>query len=158
MQTQQELAQTKETVKDLEEKLETIKARYTYRGGPKEAPHFRISRHFLDRPKPAIHHLDGFVKGKLIQVESKVMRFFWANLYSNLCTSILSLITYHLYLCVSVQVKRAKDQDKLKDFEKVKLQHEQLLEFKTRIMESQAQLQKELQKAKHEAREAVEAR
>ena len=34
----------------------------------------------------------------------------------------------------------------------------QLIEFKSRIMESQAALQRELQKARHEAREAVEAK
>ena len=34
---------------------------------------------FLDCPKPAIHHLDGFVEDKLIQFESKVRRFFWAT-------------------------------------------------------------------------------
>ena len=40
----------------------------------------------------------------------------------------------------------------------MKFAHEQLLEFKSRIMESQAALQKDLQKARHEAREAAEAR
>lgn len=58
----------------------------------------------------------------------------------------------------TLKVKRAKDQEKIKDFEKIKIQHEQLMEFKSRIMESQSQLQKELQKAKHEAREAIEAK
>ncbi len=58
----------------------------------------------------------------------------------------------------TVKIKRAKDLEKLKEFEKMKFQHEQLLEFKSRIMESQAQLQKELQKAKHDAKEAQEAK
>jgi len=40
----------------------------------------------------------------------------------------------------------------------MKLQLEQMLEFKSRIMESQASLQRELQRAKQETREAVEAR
>jgi hypothetical protein len=55
-------------------------------------------------------------------------------------------------------VKRLQDKEKLKDFDKIKLQLEQLLEFKSRIMESQTSLQRELQRAKQEAREAVEAR
>merc|ERR1719369_1735820 len=38
------------------------------------------------------------------------------------------------------------------------IQNEQLLEFKTRIMEAQGALQKEVQKAKHEAKEAIDAR
>ena len=58
----------------------------------------------------------------------------------------------------TIKIKRAKDQEKLKEFEKMRIQHEQLLEFKSRIMESQAQLQKEVQRAKHEAKEAVEAK
>jgi len=58
----------------------------------------------------------------------------------------------------TLKVKRAQDKEKMKDFEKVVLQNEQLVEFKSRIMESQSTLQKELQKAKHEAREALEAR
>ena len=55
-------------------------------------------------------------------------------------------------------MKRAKDLEKLKEFEKMRIQHDQLVEFKSRIMESQAALQKEVQKAKHEAREAIEAK
>jgi len=55
-------------------------------------------------------------------------------------------------------VKRLQDKERLKDFDKMKLQLEQLLEFKSRIMESQTSLQRELKRAKQEAREAVEAR
>ena len=55
-------------------------------------------------------------------------------------------------------MKRLQDKERLKDFDKVKLQLEQLLEFKSRIMESQTSLQREVQRAKQEAREAVEAR
>lgn len=55
-------------------------------------------------------------------------------------------------------MKRLQDKEKLKDFDKMKLQLEQFLEFKSRIMESQTSLQRELQRAKQEAREAVEAR
>ena len=58
----------------------------------------------------------------------------------------------------TLKVKRAKDQEKIKDFEKIQIQRDQLLEFKERILESQSALQKDLQKAKHEAREAVEAK
>ena len=55
-------------------------------------------------------------------------------------------------------VKRLQDKEKLKDFEKVKVQMDQLLEFKSRIMESQTALQREVQRARQEAREAIEAR
>ena len=65
--------------------------------------------------------------------------------------------TCELFLSLYV-VKRLQDKEKLKDFDKLKLQLEQLLEFKSRIMESQTSLQRELQRAKQEAREAVEAR
>jgi hypothetical protein len=59
------------------------------------------------------------------------------------------------FLCI---VKRLQDKEKLKDFDKIKLQLEQLFEFKSRIMESQTSLQREVQRAKQEAREAIEAR
>jgi len=58
----------------------------------------------------------------------------------------------------TLKVKRLQDKERLKDFDKMKLQLEQLLEFKSRIMESQTSLQRELKRAKQEAREAVEAR
>merc|ERR1719336_2422340 len=58
----------------------------------------------------------------------------------------------------TLKVKRAQDKEKLKDYERIMIQNEQLVEFKTRIMEAQSQLQRELQKAKNEAKEAVEAR
>ena len=58
----------------------------------------------------------------------------------------------------TLKLKRAKDQEKIKEYEKLKIQCEQLLEFKSRIMESQNALQKEVQKAKHEAKEAIEAK
>ncbi|XP_069679025.1 dynactin subunit 1 isoform X4 [Periplaneta americana] len=58
----------------------------------------------------------------------------------------------------TLKVKRTQDKEKLKDFDKMKLQFEQLLEFKSRIMESQTSLQRDLQRAKQEAREAIEAR
>lgn len=58
----------------------------------------------------------------------------------------------------TLKVKRAKDQEKMMEFERNKLQLEQLLEFKSRIMEAHSGLQKELQQAKHEKREAIEAK
>ncbi|XP_044734295.1 dynactin subunit 1 isoform X2 [Chrysoperla carnea] len=58
----------------------------------------------------------------------------------------------------TLKIKRAEDKEKLKDYDKTRLQLEQLIEFKTKIMESKASLQRELQRAKQEAREAIEAR
>ena len=58
----------------------------------------------------------------------------------------------------TLKVKRAQDQQKLKEMEKMVLQNEQLMEFKSRIMEAQSALQKEVQKAKHEAKEAIDAK
>ena len=46
----------------------------------------------------------------------------------------------------------------LQEYEKVRIQCEQLVEFKSQIMEKQAALQREVQKAKHEAKEAIEAK
>ncbi|KAK5644921.1 hypothetical protein RI129_006221 [Pyrocoelia pectoralis] len=58
----------------------------------------------------------------------------------------------------TLRTKRHEDKEKLKDYDKQKIQLEHLLEFKNKIMELQASLQRELQKAKLEAREAIEAR
>ncbi|KAL0852830.1 hypothetical protein ABMA27_012633 [Loxostege sticticalis] len=57
----------------------------------------------------------------------------------------------------TLKVRRAEDREKLRELERVRLQLEQANEFKTRIMESQAQLQRDLQRAKQEVREAQEA-
>lgn len=58
----------------------------------------------------------------------------------------------------TLRLKRMQDKDKLKEAEKTKIQLQQLLEFKSRIMESQAELQKEVLKARQEAKDAIEAR
>ncbi|KAJ8938699.1 hypothetical protein NQ318_007987 [Aromia moschata] len=58
----------------------------------------------------------------------------------------------------TLKLKRQDDKEKLKDYDKLKIQLEQLIEFKSKIMEAQASLQRELQRAKQEAKEAVEAR
>ncbi|XP_031847377.1 dynactin subunit 1 isoform X2 [Nomia melanderi] len=58
----------------------------------------------------------------------------------------------------TLRVKRIQDKERMKDFEKTKLQLEQLIEFKAKVMESQASLQRELQRARQEAREAHAAR
>ncbi|XP_023289847.1 dynactin subunit 1 isoform X2 [Orussus abietinus] len=58
----------------------------------------------------------------------------------------------------TLRVKRMQDKEKFKEFEKAKLHLEQLLEFKNKVMESQASLQRELQRARQEAREAQVAR
>ncbi|KAF5304178.1 hypothetical protein FQR65_LT08072 [Abscondita terminalis] len=58
----------------------------------------------------------------------------------------------------TLRIKRQEDKEKLKDYDKHKIQLEHMLEFKTKIMESQAMIQRELQKAKLEAREAIEAK
>ncbi|CAH0730397.1 unnamed protein product, partial [Brenthis ino] len=57
----------------------------------------------------------------------------------------------------TLKVRRAEDREKLREFERVRLQLDQANEFKSKIMESQAQLQRDLQRAKQELREAQEA-
>lgn len=58
----------------------------------------------------------------------------------------------------TLKLKRQEDKERLKDYDKLKIQLEQLIEFKAKIMESQASLQREIQKAKQEAKDAIEAR
>ncbi|XP_034231656.1 dynactin subunit 1 isoform X2 [Thrips palmi] len=58
----------------------------------------------------------------------------------------------------TLKAKRLHDKELLRDFEKTKLQLESMLEFKNRIMESQANLQRDLHRARLETREAIEAK
>jgi len=55
-------------------------------------------------------------------------------------------------------VKRRQDKEKLKELEQTRIQLEQHTEFKARILESKAALQRELQQARKEAQDAVDAR
>lgn len=57
----------------------------------------------------------------------------------------------------TLKIRRTEDREKLRELERVRLQLEQANEFKVKIMESQAQLQRDLQRAKQEVREAQEA-
>lgn len=54
--------------------------------------------------------------------------------------------------------RRNDDKERLRDFDKMKTQYEQLTEFKSRIMEAQSQLQRELLRAKQETKDAIDAR
>ncbi|KAE8628746.1 hypothetical protein XENTR_v10000196 [Xenopus tropicalis] len=55
-------------------------------------------------------------------------------------------------------MKRAEDKAKLKELEKSKLQLEQLQEWKSKMQEQQADVQRQLKEAKKEAKEALEAK
>lgn len=54
--------------------------------------------------------------------------------------------------------QKAEDIKKLQDMERLRLQNEQLMEFKTRIMDQQSNLQRELQRMRQELRESNEAK
>uniref|UniRef100_A0A3Q1EJS8 Dynactin subunit 1 n=1 Tax=Acanthochromis polyacanthus TaxID=80966 RepID=A0A3Q1EJS8_9TELE len=58
----------------------------------------------------------------------------------------------------TLKMKRTEDKAKLKELEKHKIQLEQLQEWKNKMQEQQAELQKQLKEAKREAREALEAK
>uniref|UniRef100_UPI0037E70690 dynactin subunit 1-like isoform X3 n=1 Tax=Semicossyphus pulcher TaxID=241346 RepID=UPI0037E70690 len=58
----------------------------------------------------------------------------------------------------TLKMKRTEDKAKLKELEKHKIQLEQLQEWKNKMQEQQAELQKHLKEAKKEAREAQEAK
>ncbi|XP_041989134.1 dynactin subunit 1 isoform X3 [Aricia agestis] len=57
----------------------------------------------------------------------------------------------------TLKIRRAEDRDKIRELERLRLQLDQANEFKAKIMESQAQLQRDLERAKKEVREAQEA-
>uniref|UniRef100_T1L0P5 Dynein associated protein domain-containing protein n=3 Tax=Tetranychus urticae TaxID=32264 RepID=T1L0P5_TETUR len=56
---------------------------------------------------------------------------------------------------LTFRIKRAEDSKKLQEMERIKIQNQQLLEFKKQILESRAELSKQLTQAKKEAEEAV---
>lgn len=56
----------------------------------------------------------------------------------------------------TLKIKRIEDKTKLKEMEKLKIQNQQLIEFKRQILESQAELQKQLTQAKRDAEDAVQ--
>ncbi|XP_078717657.1 dynactin subunit 1 isoform X2 [Lampetra fluviatilis] len=58
----------------------------------------------------------------------------------------------------TLKVKRNEDKAKLKELEKYKIQMEQLQEWKSRMQDQQADLQKQLKEAKREAKEVIEAK
>ncbi|XP_039485865.1 dynactin subunit 1 [Drosophila santomea] len=58
----------------------------------------------------------------------------------------------------TLKQRRNEDKERLREFDKMKIQFEQLQEFRTKIMAAQASLQKELQRAKQEAKDAIEAK
>uniref|UniRef100_H3CYW8 Dynactin subunit 1 n=1 Tax=Tetraodon nigroviridis TaxID=99883 RepID=H3CYW8_TETNG len=58
----------------------------------------------------------------------------------------------------TLRMKRTEDKAKVKELEKHKIQLEQLQEWKTKMQEQQAELQKHLKEAKREAKEALEAK
>lgn len=55
-----------------------------------------------------------------------------------------------------LRVQKSEDKLKILELERIKIYNEQLLEFKTQIMAQQALLQRELQRCRHEQREAQE--
>lgn len=58
----------------------------------------------------------------------------------------------------TIKIRRADDKERLRDFDKMKTQYDQLQEFKSKIMDAQSSLQRELQRAKQDAKDAIEAR
>nr|XP_014088318.2 dynactin subunit 1 [Bactrocera oleae]XP_036216315.1 dynactin subunit 1 [Bactrocera oleae]XP_036216317.1 dynactin subunit 1 [Bactrocera oleae] len=58
----------------------------------------------------------------------------------------------------TLKQRRNEDKDRLREFDKMKIQFEQLQEFRSKIMAAQSSLQKELQRAKQETKDAIEAR
>ncbi|KRZ61115.1 ATP-dependent RNA helicase abstrakt [Trichinella nativa] len=58
----------------------------------------------------------------------------------------------------TLRAKRHEDKQKLIDYERCKIQLQQLIEYKNRMVEVHSELQRQLQQAKKEAREAIESR
>lgn len=58
----------------------------------------------------------------------------------------------------TIKQRRNEDKERLREFDKMKLQFEQLQEFKTKIMDAQSHLQRELQRSRQETKDAIDAK
>uniref|UniRef100_U5EZ92 Dynactin subunit 1 n=1 Tax=Corethrella appendiculata TaxID=1370023 RepID=U5EZ92_9DIPT len=58
----------------------------------------------------------------------------------------------------TLKQRRSEDKERLREFDKMKTQFDQLQEFKSKIMDAHSQLQRDYQRAKQEAKDAIEAR
>lgn len=58
----------------------------------------------------------------------------------------------------TLRQRRAEDKERFREFDKMQTQFEQMQEFKSRIMEAQTSLQRELQRSRQETKDAIEAR
>ncbi|XP_013107248.1 dynactin subunit 1 [Stomoxys calcitrans] len=58
----------------------------------------------------------------------------------------------------TLKQRRNEDKERLREFDKMKVQFEQMQEFRSKIMAAQSSLQKELQRAKQETKDAIEAK
>lgn len=56
----------------------------------------------------------------------------------------------------TLKQRRNEDKERFREFDKMKTQFEQMQEFKVRIMEAQSQLQRELQRARQETKDAID--
>lgn len=58
----------------------------------------------------------------------------------------------------TLKQRRNEDKERLREFDKMKTQYDQLQEFKAKIMDAQSLLQRELQRSRQETKDAIEAR
>lgn len=56
----------------------------------------------------------------------------------------------------TLKQRRNEDKERLRDIEKLRIHNEQAQEFKARIMEAQSQLQRDLQRARQETKDAID--
>lgn len=58
----------------------------------------------------------------------------------------------------TLKIKRQQDKELLKECDKIKIQLEHMIEFKAKIMDSHAALQRDLHRSKQETKDAIEAK
>lgn len=81
----------------------------------------------------------------------------WQEKYETIIGLLIICFLYYL-ITIEFPVKRRQDKEKLKELEQARVQIDQLSEFKSRILESKTALQRELQQARKEAQDAIDAR
>ncbi|XP_015930705.2 dynactin subunit 1 [Parasteatoda tepidariorum] len=150
---------------------DTEKRRKTSNTGIPRIPHDKGSREVLNVDTPTRASSSGSLKSSMIEVDGSAVSSDLLSIKD--AANVLELKGQLLQKdqeidtlkgeikdlnekLETIKMKRAEDQSKLKEAEKTKFQVQQLLEYKAKITEVQADLQKQLTQAKKEAKEAIE--
>ncbi|XP_064631573.1 dynactin subunit 1-like isoform X2 [Lineus longissimus] len=119
-----------------------------------EKPEKRISQHEIPKPEKRLSQtVAADITAMHSSMEDKLLTIQQQQEIDNLRSEIRDLEEK----LETIKVKRQEDKVKLKEYEKSKIQLQQLQEFKSKMQETHGDLQRQMQTAKNENRENLEA-